>query len=116
MGMFDELTCDYPLPEVGVVNWKFQTKDLGCDLAHYHITTDGELQLWVHGWLDDFKDVLPIPVQLHGEPYHGYLTFHDFRDEIWYDFRAKFTDGKLIRIDAIEIRDTNYQPDTQDSD
>jgi hypothetical protein len=106
MGMFDELTIDYPLPDIGTVDWKFQTKSFENELAHYHITTDGELQLLVRGWLGEWEAVDRIPVTLYGEPYHGYVEFHDLHDDtgVWYQFRAKFTDGKLVRIDTVEIR------------
>lgn len=41
MGMFDWVTCKYPLPLV--VEDRFQSKDLECELSEYLITTDGRL-------------------------------------------------------------------------
>ncbi len=46
MGMFDNITCHYPLPD-GFNDQEriddFQTKDLDCDLSRYVITKDGQL-------------------------------------------------------------------------
>ena len=48
MWMFDEITCEYPLPGtppefVKESGFLFQTKDLDCTLGHYIITKTGEL-------------------------------------------------------------------------
>jgi len=48
MGMFDDLTCHYPLPgqhAAEAATFRFQTKDLDCVLAHYVIAQDGRLLL-----------------------------------------------------------------------
>lgn len=43
MGMFDDLICEYPLPDGSVSDERFQTKDLVCDYGTYRITRDGRL-------------------------------------------------------------------------
>ncbi len=46
MGMYDDLTCHYPLPgqcSAEAAGFNFQTKDLDCLLAHYIISKDGRL-------------------------------------------------------------------------
>ena len=44
MGMFDYITCLYPLPEGLPPGERFQTKDLTNALVEYTITADGHLQ------------------------------------------------------------------------
>src|SRR5262249_43383330 len=43
MGLFDTVTCEYPLPDPSHQHSEFQTKDLECLLDHYTITRDGRL-------------------------------------------------------------------------
>jgi hypothetical protein len=44
MGMFDNITCQYPFPDRDVSDQDvFQTKDLDNELAYYAITKDGHL-------------------------------------------------------------------------
>lgn len=43
MGMFDSLTCEYPLPRPEMQARTFQTKDLGCALDYFVIRASGEL-------------------------------------------------------------------------
>jgi len=47
MGMYVELTCQYPLPEeyTDMQNRVFQTKSLESSLEHYTITAEREL--WI---------------------------------------------------------------------
>lgn len=100
MGLFDDVLCEYPLPE-----WpdgeepSFQTKDLECAMLRYRITADGRLleaeyerdssgRGRVAGWTDI--------------DYHGYVTFYTSvpRDggREWFEYRAKFTDGELVDL------------------
>lgn len=41
MGMYDTVTCDYPLPDPQHQDLAFQTKDLERGMGHYTITRDG---------------------------------------------------------------------------
>lgn len=46
MGMYDEVSCDYPLPGEGPENMPggvFQTKDFDCTLSLFTITEGGQL-------------------------------------------------------------------------
>ena len=43
MGIFDTVTCDYPLPDPRHQDLEFQTKDLEKMMGHYTITRDGRL-------------------------------------------------------------------------
>ncbi len=91
MGMYDEITCDYELPEVGVVDWCMQTKSLNCLMSHFHIEQDGRLILKHDSWHNDFKEVN--------------RTFADFTGEIRFyggpdfaRFSAYFVEGRLREI------------------
>ena len=59
MGMFDDITCEYPLPlpenqgELGGRNWRengFQTKDFDCAMDNYRIRADGSLWQQAYVW------------------------------------------------------------------
>lgn len=47
MGMFDTLTCEYPLPNLAHNKLQYQTKSLDCNLDHYTITVFGRLTCYV---------------------------------------------------------------------
>lgn len=52
MGMFDDLRCEYPLPDcpIDAKGLTFQTKSLDCVMDFYTITKTGELRhdVWVY--------------------------------------------------------------------
>lgn len=104
MGMFDDLTCEVPVPgDQQPRHPSFQTKDFACLLDHYTIKADGTL--WVSG---DER------IAAHQIPFHGMLNFYTYEsDDIkrdgkddgwWFEYEAKFTDGKLQGIEVVEIR------------
>jgi hypothetical protein len=90
MGVFDEVTCEYALPE-----WpqgeqpRFQTKDLECLMQRYRITRDGRL----------------LSVDGRDEEYHGYVGFYTSLERAggheWFAYQAKFTDGRLVDIQRV---------------
>ena len=88
MGMFDSIQCDKPLPgprQPPEGSW-LQTKDFDCSLDLYTITADDKL------------------VGPQGEiPFHGMLNFYTYEDDIWYEYEAKFTDGRLVEISPVSI-------------
>lgn len=88
MGMFDNLTCEYPLPAEPKPHEKsFQTKDFDCQLDHYTITDDGRL----------LRDGAAVS-------YHGTFRFYTYTsDDMWFEYEAKFTDGRLIAIQLLSI-------------
>jgi len=63
VGMFDTLTCDYPLPDRAAQTIEFQTKSLACTLGRYVITSSG--QLMQCAWRDGHF------VPDHAWPFHG---------------------------------------------
>lgn len=88
MGMFDELTCEHPLPQHSGVpdpGKNFQTKEFECYMEAYTITTGGRL---LRGGVDT--------------DYHGWLEFHEYRGRTWWSYQAKFTDGQLQAIELVE--------------
>ena len=97
MGMFDYIRVDpamlpEKLPEGLLGGW--QTKDTPEQyLATYEITKAGELHLlrWT-GKEYAFEEAL--------DDFHGDLTFYtsDDRTGEWFEFVARFTEGKLARI------------------
>ena len=100
MGMFDDVKCERVMPgDRQPRSCQFQTKDFACEMSGYEITSDGRL----------LKD---------GEPhyFHGHLNFytHESDDNTgrgggwWFEYDAKFTDGRLVEIRAIDIHHSKF--------
>lgn len=121
MGMFDELKCDYPMPKGYEFLQKegFQTKEFDNLLDEYLITKDGELVRTIKEWSmvpeekrpfygtsewDDYpiyKMFGSIKTEKTGKEkieYHGYVHFHTIVNNVFYDLKAKFTDGKVVDL------------------
>ena len=82
MGMYDNVTCDYPLPDQFECLDDFQSKQFGCALSRIKISSDGKLS--INGTEVEF---------------HGWFHFYD--SDIHGDFIqyfAKFTDGKIEKM------------------
>lgn len=88
-------------------NW--QTKDFDCMLTNIHLTDEGQLTIekFTYGWDDTkingfgTKGVLTEEnVSTEIIPYHGYFNFYSNIGKDWYEFKAKFTDGKLESIEG----------------
>lgn len=88
MGMFDDITCKYPLP-AGTPTTQFQTKSLSCYLSQYEITEEGTLRC-LSNPNEDCSD------------YHGDVYFYDGP----YEFIARFTDGKITRLTDVSKPDS----------
>ena len=121
MGMFDNLyinTDKLPVSDeekkLFGKNPDWQTKDLDCTLTKVIITDDGMLQIERFNYKTVPKEERPHPnddgimgligsLQKENEvletlDYHGIINFYcDFKGK-WYDFYAKFTDGRLVSI------------------
>lgn len=122
MGMFDYIKCEVPLPD-GETMHELQTKDFECTMAVHTITKDGKLFLDLGHHIETPKDKLPYPDAEPGSfesfcgiitwvpnlveqtTFHGWLNFygHNPAGE-WRDYKAKFTDGKLIKIVRVDGR------------
>ena len=92
MGLFDDITCEYPLPNLSHQDRAFQTKDLGCWLHRYVITRDGRLirkartGVWGEGSPRDME-----------WPIHGDIQMYDFdrdRDQM-VEYVVRFTHGRV---------------------
>jgi len=99
MGMFDTVRCELPLPgepKPTSTAW-LQTKDFHCYLDTYTIKADGTLQ-GPNG---------PMP-------FHGMMNFYTFdgpdlaHNGMWFEYEAKFTDGKLDGIECVCIERTLF--------
>ena len=126
MGMFDQITCDYPLPDSAVQHKLFQTKSLNCLMDRYTITADGRLILhkvryeavpeeerpfygdprWEENALLQLTGSLKsVPVGDVEIPYHGYIRFYtslgkgEAREA--FEYLAKFTDGRLQSLERV---------------
>lgn len=91
-------------------NW--QTKDFDCVLTDIHITDDGFLTIrkFEYGFDKTQKNRFGTMGVLTEEnvrteviPHHGYFNFYSGVGGQWYDFMAKFTDGKLVSIERVGV-------------
>jgi hypothetical protein len=127
MGMFDELTCEYPLPRIDMQGRAFQTKDFECALWQYKITADGRLVCYPRrletnpDWIDDptnngfsryFGSMRSVPEPDYEIDFHGDVYFYTHEREnpanqmdygTLITFRARFTEGRVVGI--VEVPD-----------
>ena len=115
MGMFDELTCRYPLPIENAAERVFQTKDLECFMDHYEIRADGTL--WHEDYdIEDRSDPTREGIEgLRGlmtrvnkrwelvEDFTGEVRFYNELPEGWCEFSAYFVRGALQHLTTIEM-------------
>ena len=122
MGMFDTVTCRYPLPHHQ--DAEFQTKSLarlvhgegvfGGLMDEYEITAEGTLRCHVHeremvddashplgmyfrsgrDWWEDVPDV-------HGDVWI-YTSDETDGDHVWTEFRVRFTNGRVQDVKVAE--------------
>lgn len=123
MGMFDYLYIDTEMLPVSKEekeaigkNPGWQTKDWDCILTEIYITNDGELKVNEWKYVTVPKEERPHPNEegllgmmgsirrenerLEKKDYHGYITFYGDINSEWYEFVAKFTDGKLTSLEG----------------
>jgi len=100
MGMFDELRCEYELPDKEAQDEVFQTKSLDCLLDDYTITREGKLILHRAGG-DRNAAVSHLEIPYHGE-IRFYTSLNDGSRYQRYEYRARFTAGKLESIIKLE--------------
>lgn len=124
MGMFDHLHVYLPLPGDPPIS-DFQTKDLDNCLDQYRITLEGHLEVLDHrledvppsewgpepldsGTLEHFfweqRKFRSVEVGWRRVLHHGYVRFYGYTGDykagtqVWYEYRAKFTDGLCVEI------------------
>ncbi len=118
MGLYDEITCEYPLPDTAERGQRFQTKSLDPAMVHYTITDDGRLILhefryedvpeeerpyygkpeWAHPFMQLAGSIRAIPVADVDVDFHGDLVM--YRDDRTY--KVRFTEGRVQWIRGIE--------------
>ena len=125
MGMYDDLKCEYPLPDKEVQKETFQTKDFDCQMEEYLITEEGKLvhhtvryetvpdeEREYYGtpewdekpFVRSFGCMRSIPTGDVEIPFHGDLLFYTYTGDfnkgtdIWYEYEARFTEGQLTKI------------------
>jgi hypothetical protein len=96
MGLFDEVRCEYPLPDPAHQNLLFQTKDLEKGLEQYLITRRGRLVRTRSDWLTprERRDACPIHQDLR--IYDSVEVGPDERE--WVEYVFRFTEGKVTRV------------------
>ena len=124
MGMYDELKCEYPLPEkfIKYQDKLFQTKSLGNCLSRYFISKEGQLIEQTHDWLavpdeerpyfgkpqweqlswiGSMKTVPQEPTKLN---YTGEIRFYtsDEESDSWIEFTALFVKGRLMYLEPTQ--------------
>ena len=122
MGMFDELTCKYPLPVAGTNNLQYQTKSLDCELDNFEIREDGSL--WREAYeVEDRSDpnaeglmrLVGCMTRINEHwiewPHTGEVRFYTALGEReksgssgWIEYVAYFVDGKLKELNLISHR------------
>jgi hypothetical protein len=95
MGLYDNLKCEYPLPDKTVQEDTFQTKSFYRALENYLITTDGRL-------IHESRMWGKVEVPFDGEfSFHTSKDSHQNGDFEWFEFRAVFKQGVLQEITRI---------------
>jgi hypothetical protein len=123
MGMYDEIVCNYPLPDEEFQGKTFQTKSLDAMMDEYTITADGKLIKHDYDWAVvpeeerpyygteewDEKEFLRWAGSMRREPrgdivvpHHGDIRFYNFFDDVWYEYIARFTNGELESIRRVQ--------------
>lgn len=110
MGMFDTIYCRISLPEIGVVDDAFQSKDTpGQVLDTYEIRADGTLWRQAYDVVDrsdpkatGMKRVLGMcaheNLRWERDYLSGCLGFYGERPDGWIEFEADFRAGTLLEI------------------
>jgi len=119
MGMYDEIMCYYPLPELTEKEILFQTKHFNNVLDKYTITEEGRLIHHTCHWeMVSEKDrpyygkpewdknpfyqlagsLKTIPDGDVDTGYHGIFRMYTSIKEEWFEYEFKFTDGKLAEV------------------
>ena len=101
MGMFDYIIIDQKLlPYMGNIasnyfeNAEWQSKSLDKALDTVTITENSLIEVNLSN-----KEKRIIT------DFHGFINFYTYVSEIYYEFKAKYTDGKLVSI--VEVKYSN---------
>lgn len=111
MGMFDTIQIKIQLPGYSsITDEKFQTKSFECLLENYIISDNRQIyrEVWEYEWVDDDRHMLTgYMKKIEGSYRREYLTdlhgdiifYSDEKiDGQRYDYFARFSYGKLVRL------------------
>ena len=128
MGMYDDVKCEYPLPDTPAgMDLGFQTKTFGDGFTgsfmdKYTITKEGDLVLHKEAWelvpeeerpywgkpeweknplLQLVGSMKTIPLGDEIVDYHGVVNIYTIVGETWYEYEFKFTDGKVTDVKRV---------------
>ena len=124
MGMFDNITCDWPLPVptsddellnkfpvlANPIQMHFQTKDLGCTMNTFVITNEGRLVVMTSNHFKKHVNSTNV------ENFSGTINFYDsvisdemFKPEYdksgWLEYQAIFSNGIIQSVKIV-----NFEP------
>lgn len=116
MGLFDDVTCEYPLPDgVSVPRGGFQTKSMDDPyLDDYKITAEGELWLLHYELVpsglpeSEFRPFKRVNEEWQRvDDFRGEIRFYGDIDGKWHEYSALFDGGRLLSILALPDRHAN---------
>lgn len=126
MGMYDDVKCEYPLPEAPV-RADFQTKSFGDGYSggfmdNYTITKEGELiyhkvayemvpeeerPYWgkpewkKNPLMQVCGSMKSIPLGDEVMDYHGVVNIYTLSNEEWFEYNIEFTNGKVTNVERL---------------
>lgn len=116
MGMFDYVTCQYPLEPLIANTFEFQTKDTPAQyLDRYKIDADGKLwhQLYdvvdrsdhnAKGWRRMVGLMTRINEHWERDEFTGEIRFYGGPGKDWYEYSAYFVRGQLKHMETVQVR------------
>lgn len=131
MGMFDYIRCEMPLPETDIMpgTIEFQTKDTPDQgMTLYTIKADGRIYWKPYEMVsapkserpypdaaeDDFRSIFGSITRKEKEEeaidLHGDISFYEFADGNWWEYRARFTEGVCSKIDLVRFEPKHPLP------
>jgi hypothetical protein len=96
MGLFDEVRCEYRLPNPAHQELVFQTKDLESLMDEYVITRRGRLVRSKTGWLEARRCRVVCPIHQDLRIYSSVEVGPEELERVEYVFR--FTEGRVTRV------------------
>lgn len=118
MGMFDYLTCKYPLPAAGANDLQFQTKDTPAMwMDSYEIDADGLLWHELYD-VEDHSDptatgltaILGLMTRVNPrkvlENWSGAINFYAGGGGWWIEFQVHLVEGKVTHLHVVEAQGT----------
>ena len=101
MGMFDDIKCDYPLPDDPPGIW-FQTKSMDKQLEAYEIRRDGTL--WaLYRRSEPHRLRFTGIINFYGDQHNDYYDekHEPQTDLVWYEYDARFRRGRLVALKVV---------------